>query len=55
LLIDVPTLLFPAVRALITRVTSESGMAPFAMQPVDFAQLYAQRNAKKEAQADSAK
>ena len=48
LLIDVPTLLFPAVRALITRVTSESGLAPFAMQPVDFAQLYAQRNAKKE-------
>ena len=50
LLIDVPTLLFPAVRALITRATSESGLAPFAMQPVDFAQLYAQRNAKKEAQ-----
>jgi preprotein translocase subunit SecB len=48
LLIDVPTLLFPAVRALITRATSESGLAPFAMQPVDFAQLYAQRNAKKE-------
>ena len=48
LLIDVPTLLFPAVRSLITRTTSESGMAPFTMQPVDFAQLYAQRNAKKE-------
>ena len=48
LLIDVPTLLFPAVRSLITRATSESGLAPFVMQPVDFAQLYAQRNAKKE-------
>ncbi len=48
LLIDVPTLLFPAVRALITRVTSESGFPAFTMQPVDFAQLYAQRNAKKE-------
>lgn len=48
LLIDVPTLLFPAVRALITRATSESGLAPFAMQPVDFAKLYEQRNAKKE-------
>ncbi len=47
LLIDVPTLLFPAVRALITRVTSESGFPAFTMQPVDFAQLYAQRNAKK--------
>ena len=48
LLIDVPTLLFPAVRSLVTRMTSESGLAPFVMQPVDFAQLYAQRNAKKE-------
>ena len=48
LLIDVPTLLFPTVRALITRVTSESGFPAFTMQPVDFAQLYAQRNAKKE-------
>ena len=48
LLIDVPTLLFPSVRALITRATSESGMAPFAMQPVDFAKLYEQRTAKKE-------
>jgi len=55
LLIDVPTLLFPAVRALITRATSESGLAPFAMQPVDFAQLYAQRNAKKEEQKEPAK
>ena len=50
LLIDVPTLLVPAVRALITRVTSESGFPAFTMQPVDFAQLYAQRNTKKEEQ-----
>ena len=48
LLIDVPTLLFPSVRALITRLTSESGFPAFTMQPVDFAQLYAQRNTKKE-------
>lgn len=48
LLIDVPTLLFPAVRALITRLTSESGFPAFTMQPVDFAQLYAQRSTKKE-------
>ena len=46
LLIDVPTLLFPAVRALITRTTSESGFPTFTMQPVDFAQLYEQKNAK---------
>ncbi len=43
LLIDVPTLLFPTVRALITRLTSESGFPTFTMQPVDFAQLYAQK------------
>lgn len=48
LLIDVPTLLFPAVRALITRLTSESGFPAFTMQPVDFAKLYEQRNVKKE-------
>ncbi|MDR1360800.1 MAG: protein-export chaperone SecB [Rickettsiales bacterium] len=46
LLIDVPTLLFPAVRALITRLTSESGFPPFAMQPVDFQELYDQKNKK---------
>jgi len=44
LLIDVPTLLFPAVRALIVRLTSESGFPPFAMQPVDFQKLYEEKN-----------
>ena len=43
LLIDVPTMLFPSVRAMFTRLTSESGFAPFVMQPVDFAALYEQR------------
>ena len=46
LLIDVPTLLFPAVRSLVTRLTSESGFPTFAMQPVDFATLYEQKQAK---------
>ena len=46
LLIDVPTLLFPAVRGLITRTTSESGFPAFTMQPVDFAHLYEQKQAK---------
>lgn len=46
LLIDIPTLLFPSVRALITRTTSESGFPAFTMQPVDFAQLYEQKQAK---------
>ena len=43
LLIDVPTLLFPAVRSLVTRLTAESGFPAFTMQPVDFAALYEQR------------
>lgn len=46
LLIDVPTLLFPSVRALVTRLTSESGFPTFTMQPVDFAQLYEQKQAQ---------
>ena len=49
LLIDVPTLLFPYVRAMVTRLTSESGFPAFVMQPVDFAALYEQRqNAAKQ-------
>ena len=46
LLINVPTLIFPSVRALVTRLTSESGFPPLALQPVDFAALYEQKNAK---------
>ena len=43
LLIDVPALLFPAVRGLITRLTSESGFPVFMMPPVDFAKMYEDR------------
>ena len=46
LLIDVPTLLFPSIRALVTRITSESGFPPFAMQPIDFKKLYESKQAK---------
>ena len=47
LLIEVPTLLFPSVRALVTRLTAESGFPPFAMQMVDFADMYEKRNQQK--------
>lgn len=47
LLIDVPTLLFPSVRALVTRLTAESGFPPFAMQMVDFADMYEKRQQQK--------
>jgi len=55
LLIDVPTLLFPAVRAMVTRLTSESGFPAFAMQNIDFSALYEQRqNQAKEAEQPAA-
>ena len=51
LLIDVPTVLFPSVRALVTRLTSESGFQPLTLQMVDFEALYEQRmNAAKSAE-----
>ena len=40
LLIEVPHLLFPSIRALILRITGESGFPAFTMQPIDFAELY---------------
>lgn len=43
LLIDVPTMIFPSLRALVTRLTAESGFPAFVMQPVDFEALYEQR------------
>ena len=43
LLIDVPTMIFPSVRALVTRLTGESGFPAFVMQPVDFEVLYEQK------------
>ncbi len=54
--IDVPTLLFPAVRALVTRLTAESGFPALTLQPVDFAALYEQRvNSAKQEQKPEAK
>ena len=43
LLIDIPTLLFPYVRSMVTRLTAESGFPPFTMPLVDFADMYEQR------------
>ena len=47
LLIDVPTLLFPNIRALVVRATAESGFPPFVMQPVDFKAMYEAKQAEK--------
>ncbi|MBR3510988.1 MAG: protein-export chaperone SecB [Alphaproteobacteria bacterium] len=53
LLIDVPTVLFPSIRAIVTRLVSESGFPPFNMPIVDFADMYEQRqNAAKQQPAN---
>jgi preprotein translocase subunit SecB len=43
LFVECPRLLFPFVRALIARVTQESGFPPLFLKPVDFAELLRQR------------
>jgi len=49
LLIDVPQMIFPSLRALVTRLTAESGFPAFVMQPVDFEALYEQKKAEAKA------
>ena len=40
LLVNVPAQIFPNVRALVLRLTAESGFPPFQMQVMDFEELY---------------
>ena len=57
LLIEVPRLLFPYARNILSELTQSSGFPPLVVQPVDFAALYrkhlaeAQSQAKAQAQA----
>ncbi len=46
LLVEIPRLLFPFVRSIISNTTRESGLPPLQINPIDFASLY---YAKKEA------
>ena len=43
LLIEVPHLLFPYVRAIIANTTREAGIIPLTLAPIDFAALYRAR------------
>ena len=43
LLVEVPHLLFPFVRSVISNITRESGLPPLQINPIDFASLYQQR------------
>jgi preprotein translocase subunit SecB len=47
LLVDIPTLLFPNVRALVLRMTGDSGFPPFAMPPFNFQERYDAEKGKK--------
>lgn len=46
LMIQVPTLLFPYARQIVSEVTSSAGFPPLLLQPVDFASLYQRQNSE---------
>lgn len=43
LFIEVPRLLFPFARAVLSNTTREAGFPPLLIQPIDFGRLYADR------------
>ena len=43
LLINCPSLLFPFLRRLVADITREGGFPPLLLDPIDFSQLFAQR------------
>jgi preprotein translocase subunit SecB len=43
LLINCPSLLFPFLRRLVSDITREGGFPPLLLDPIDFSQLFAQR------------
>jgi len=43
LMIELPRLIFPFARSIITRNLSEGGLPPFMLSPIDFAALYMAR------------
>lgn len=46
LLIEIPRLLFPFARNIVTQCLTEGGLPPFMINPIDFAALYAQKKLK---------
>lgn len=53
MLIYCPTLLFPYLRKIISDVTSEAGMNPLQINPIDFAKLYNSRKKSANNNSDS--
>ena len=50
LMIECPRYLFPFARRIIADLTGEGGFPPFLLEPVDFAGIYAQRQASGQSQ-----
>lgn len=48
LLIEVPRMMFPFVRQIMSDVTQNGGYPPLMLNPVDFSQIYMQKFAKKD-------
>ena len=55
LLIHGPTMLFPFLRRLLADITREGGFPPLLLDPIDFAQLYQQRQQQMAAGNDNPK
>ena len=50
LLIYCPNLLFPFLRRIIANISTDGGLAPLMLDPIDFADLYARRKAANNAE-----
>ena len=49
LMIEIPRMLFPFARQIITTSLTEAGLPPFMINPIDFVQMYqARKNANKQ-------
>ena len=51
LLIEIPRLLFPYARNIVTNTLVNGGLPPFMLNPIDFVAMYQKRGEKPKAQA----
>ncbi|MBF0589879.1 MAG: protein-export chaperone SecB [Magnetococcales bacterium] len=50
--IECPSVLFPYVRQVVSQTITDGGFKPLVLEPINFAMLYHQAQAKRKAQAD---
>ena len=53
LLVEVPRLMFPFVRSIVTHCLTEGGLPPLMLNPIDFVAMYQNRQAANQAQQDN--